>query len=132
MNKAITCLLIENDPDDQEIFMLAFKEAFPRAGCWIANNCSQALERMKRRFAPVPDYIFMDWNLPLMGVEECIKKLKEAGLHNVCIFVVSGTAPPLNLEKMRQLGITKVLQKQPSITIFAREIRDVIASEWSE
>ena len=122
--------MIEDDQDDQEIFLLALKDAFPGAGCWIAENCSQALERMKKKFAPVPDYIFMDWNLPLLEAEECIRQIQFSGLHNACVFVISGTAPPVNLEKLQQLGIKKVLKKQASVRLLAKELHDVIKSQW--
>ena len=62
MSKQFTCLLIEDDRDDQEIFLAALMDAYPRSKCWVAENCFQALDRMKSRLAPVPDYIFMDWN----------------------------------------------------------------------
>jgi len=128
MNRSITCLLIEDDPDDQEIFLTALQDAYPRATCWVAENCVQALERMKSRLAPIPDYIFLDWNLPLMDAPECINQIRESGLHNVCMFVISGTVPPMRAENLKLLRIKEVITKQLSIKELSHELHNVIKS----
>lgn len=128
MNRLITCLLIEDDPEDQEIFVTAMADGFPSAKCWVAENCVQALDRMKSRLAPIPDYIFMDWNLPLMGAPECIRQIREAGLHNVCLFIISGTIPPMTVENLERLGIEEVITKQLSVRELSSELHHVIKS----
>lgn len=126
MNKQFTCLLIEDDHDDQEIFLTALRDAYPRSECWVAENCFQALDRMKSRLAPIPEYIFMDWNLPLMDGTECVRQIRDSGLGNVCIFVLTGTQPPVSVEMLNRLGIEKVLTKKASIRELIQELHRVI------
>ncbi len=118
--------MIEDDHDDQEIFLTALMEAYPRANCWVAENCMQALDRMKSRMAPIPDYIFMDWNLPLMDGKDCIHEIRASGIDNVCLIILTGSRPPMSAEALAQLGIEKVLSKPTSIRDLVNEIHEVI------
>jgi CheY-like chemotaxis protein len=126
MNRSFTCLLIEDDADDQQIFISALSEAFPRAKCWIAENCRQALDRMHKRLAPIPDYIFMDWNLPAVNGMECILKIRDSGINNASLFIISGSFPPASPEELLQMGIRSVVSKQNSIPDLVAELHHVI------
>ena len=127
MNKSITCLLIDDDPDDHEIFFMALKQAFPDAICSCVLNCIQATDELKNKSIPIPEYIFMDWNLPYLEAKECIKCLRDVSeLEKACIFILSGSVPFINVKDLDELGLKKVLKKQSTITLLSRELVSVL------
>ena len=130
MEENITCLLIDDDPDDQEIFLIALRQAFPRSGCWCESDCVKAIEQLNQKLRPAPDYIFMDWNLPYLAGKDCIPELhKVLGYETVCIFILSGMAPHISQDKLDKLGVKKVLKKQNSISKLSDELHEAITSQ---
>ena len=57
-------LLIDDDVDDQEIFVLALKSLYKSVDILTAQDGMEALEILK---IFVPDCIFLDLNMPRMG-----------------------------------------------------------------
>src|SRR5215212_1458528 len=70
------CFLIDDDVDDQEIFALALNEVNERFQCEVANNGYEGLQQLKKMNC-LPDYIFLDLNMPKMNGKECLKELKK-------------------------------------------------------
>ena len=58
-----TCFLIDDDVDDQEIFIMALDQLDIEFQCTVAHNGTEALQRLKKE-AVLPDYIFLDLNMP--------------------------------------------------------------------
>jgi len=115
------CLMIDDDLEDQEIFQLAMQEVFPKARCYFAVSCPEAIEKLSKNIIPIPLYIFMDWNMPLMEASHCIYDLRKvAGMREVPLFILSGTLPPIN--GLTALGIRKSLIKQPSVSLLSKEL----------
>ena len=77
MEKTILCLLVDDDPDDQEIFCLALQEIGKNLECIIANGGNQALEMLNSNKALIPDFIFIDVNMPGMNGIDCLKHIKD-------------------------------------------------------
>ncbi|PUZ27198.1 Response regulator receiver domain-containing protein [Chitinophaga costaii] len=70
-----TCLIIDDDPDDQEIFALALAEVGPDYQCSFASNATDALQQLQTN-SPAPDYIFLDLNMPRINGLQCLVELK--------------------------------------------------------
>ena len=127
MDKLITCLLIDDDQDDHEFFSIALKQAFPQAACACVSNCLEATNQLHNKIIPIPDYIFMDWNLPYLEAKECVKCLKAlSGLEKTCIFILSGSIPFVSVKELNELGLQKVLKKQDSVNRLSEEIAAAI------
>ena len=129
MQTAIRCLLIDDDPDDHEIFSMAITQAFPAAICFFAQNCLEAKRFLETGEVPAPDYLFMDWNLTQFTAGTCIQELNHLrALQYTSIVILSGSDPLLGEEELRLLGIKKVMKKQGSIDQMANDISAFIAA----
>lgn len=127
MFESYTILLIDDDSEDQEIFLIALNEAFPSAECFFASNCPDAIENIANKRIPVPDYVFTDWNMPLMDGQKCIDELRALpGMENVKFFILSGSLPSLYFKNKVINGVEAVLVKQSSIQAFADQIKITI------
>lgn len=127
MEENITCLLIDDDADDQELFQFALKQVFPQVKCTFASSGPEAIDMLKNDRITVPGYIFMDWHMPFMDANECIPLLRNvADLHETRIFILSGIQPRITQEMIDDLGIRKFLRKQASIELLSGELLKAI------
>ena len=77
MSLNITCFLIDDDVDDQDIFVLALEDVDPSIKCHVASDGIEALLQLGdgRNFRP--DYIFLDLNMPRMNGNEVLAEIKK-------------------------------------------------------
>jgi CheY-like chemotaxis protein len=95
MKQKKICLLIDDDSDDQEIFVLALEHINKDFVCVVASNGHEALGKLTTANSPLPDYIFLDLNMPRMNGKECLKEIKKNTLLNhipVIIYTTSSMA----------------------------------------
>ena len=79
----VQCLLIEDDLDDQELFCMAIQEIDPEIECFFANNGIDGIEKINSP-SFVPDYIFIDLNMPRMNGVDCLKEVKKCPVSMIC------------------------------------------------
>ena len=72
----ITFLLVDDDLDDQEVFKEALDEISPSIILRTALNGEDALAILASQSYPLPDYIFMDLNMPRMSGHQCLSLIK--------------------------------------------------------
>ncbi|MCF0055176.1 response regulator [Dyadobacter sp. CY356] len=120
-------LLIDDDQDDHIIFADALSIADPDATCDYAFNCPDAIDFLNKQVINIPDYIFMDWNMPYMEAIDSIQALRKIpGIDNTPIYILSGSKPSFEIQDKVGLMIQKVLTKQNSIEQLAAEIQEAI------
>ncbi|MCE7064593.1 response regulator [Dyadobacter sp. CY326] len=124
MNKNI--LLIDDDPDDHEIFNYALEMAFPDVNCEHAFDCLDAVERIKKGIYPHPDSIFVDVNMPAMEFPKCLFSINEAlGASSAEIIILTGFQLS-DLPSYDALGILKVISKPSSVEMLAEKLRETM------
>ena len=108
----VTCLLIDDDPDDQEFFSLALKELAPPAICVFANNGIEGIEKLQSKAQFSPDYIFIDMNMPRMNGVECLSEIKKIkNVKNTPVFLYSTSADPKMVNESKKLGAADFIVK---------------------
>jgi CheY-like chemotaxis protein len=68
-------LIIDDDPDDRELLIEAIKEFDPGTICNEATGSLDALKILSTDQILIPDYIFLDLNMPLMNGKECLAEI---------------------------------------------------------
>ncbi len=97
-------LNVDDDKDDSALFCEAMKEAAPEYTCLVADSTASALEILSDR-QKIPDYIFLDINMPKMNGLECLKLIKNnKALNRIRVVMYSTTADPSELKECRKLG----------------------------
>jgi CheY-like chemotaxis protein len=95
----MNCLLIDDDLDDQEIFVLAMRDANPAVECMIAKDGREGLEKIKLLNGEVHDFIFVDLNMPRMnGIETLdeIRKMKFNRRPRIIVYSTSSDEKLIN------------------------------------
>jgi CheY-like chemotaxis protein len=110
----MTILYVEDDPDDRELFKEAVLKISPHTVCHILENGRQALTYV-REHVIVPDYIFLDINLPEMSGTEVLKIMKRTdSLKNIPVVVFSTSVSESDIEECKKLGAIDFVSKPSS------------------
>lgn len=70
------CLLIDDDPDDHELFAIALEAIDRSVHCSFAKDGLYGLELLEESGTELPDVIFLDLNMPRMGGKECLHTIR--------------------------------------------------------
>ncbi len=115
MEELKQCLIIDDDPDDQEIFLMCLKKVNANIHCLTANDGVEALSMLKSNEKYIPHYIFLDVNMPKMNGLECLKKIKTIEqLKNTKIFMYSTTSESSVVKESKELGVADFIVKPSS------------------
>ncbi len=117
ITEPLVCLLIDDDHDDSEMFQLAIERTKIPVDCIVANSAIQALKILKDDEEIIPDFIFVDLNMPLMNGKECIEELKKMGkLKDATIIVYSTSSNKQEIKEMLELGASHFITKPSDIS----------------
>ncbi len=104
-------LIVEDDADDRLYFRDAVKEIDASYECLEAWNGAQAL-KLLHKAQQLPDFIFIDINMPLMNGLDCLEKLKEdKKLATIPVIIYSTSQYQENSDYARELGASYFLTK---------------------
>ena len=119
------CLLVDDDEDDKEIFAMALNEANPSIECYIASDGIEAL-LMLSDTSFVPDYIFLDLNMPLMSGKECLVEIrKRPHLTETPVIIFSTSSSQKDIVDTKALGASSFITKPPRISMLAKKLTEV-------
>ena len=105
MSVPVTLLLVDDDADDREIFLLALSKISSHdVRCITAQDGPNALCRLASGDV-VPDIIFLDLNMPIMNGHQVLQKLKsDASTRDIPVVILSTASDPLSIAQARQAG----------------------------
>jgi CheY-like chemotaxis protein len=104
MERTIRCLLVDDDIDDREIFLMIAATVGDHIRCETAGNGVEALELLQNETGEKPQYIFLDVNMPKMNGLECLEKIRRIeSLKDCRVFMYSTTAEGSVVEKSKSL-----------------------------
>ena len=120
-------LLIEDDLDDQDIFLSALGSLEVLIACETALSANEALERLRSEDIS-PDLIFLDLNLKGMHGFQFMNQVKlESRLKKIPIIILSDSSDPLDIETAKIAGarkyITKPDQLEDLVNLIAESVR---------
>jgi CheY-like chemotaxis protein len=122
----IVCLLIDDDQDDQEIFSMALEDINSDIQCVMASNGIAALEKLKAKKPLIPDYIFIDMNMPRMNGMECLQEIQKLDhLRDVDVFMYSTSSDETMIEKSKALGAKDFIVKPPGLALLTEKLIQV-------
>jgi len=115
----------DDDADDREMFSDAIREIDPQISCIVFDNGQSVLDYLQTT-GTLPNYIFIDINMPKMNGYECVKAIKSMRkLKNTQIIMYSTSFNPHELAEFTQLGI-KFLDKPNKFINLIHSIRSLI------
>lgn len=122
------CLLIDDDEDDQEIFSMALEDINSGIQCVVANNGIAALEKLNGKKPLIPDYIFIDVNMPKMNGIDCLREIQKIDhLKDAEVFMYSTSSDERMIERSKALGAKDFIVKPPGLALLTQKLLQVFA-----
>lgn len=119
-------LYVDDDAEDQEIFCEAVLSLSPKLNCALATSCEEALSILHST-SVLPQYIFLDINMPHMDGKSCCRELKRHDkLKEIPVIFYSTTNNKKEIEECLSLGAT-FIPKPNSIDALKNSLKGVIA-----
>lgn len=132
MNTQRTFIIVDDDIDDQELFIEAVSEVDKTIRCLPYSNCEEALELMKSRKVGLPDVIFLDLNMPKLNGKQCLAELKKhSDLRNIPVIIYSTSSEKRDIEETARLGAAHFLTKPSKFEELCRAIAYVASKDWT-
>lgn len=97
-------LLVEDNADVRRLYAIGLNQRGFEVK--LAANGAEAVERIADE---CPDYLLLDWVMPLMDGAEVVDRIEQQGTNAVEIIVISGQPPPPSLPARVKTWLTKPL-----------------------
>lgn len=126
----ITCLLIDDDIEDQEIFAHAVQHLGLDIDVVTANDGVHAIEKIKGDEQLNPYFIFVDVNMPRMNGIECLVEIKKISkVKNVPVYLYSTYTDPETVRRGRENGATDLVVKASSMRELEETLSKILPSK---
>ncbi len=121
-------LVIDDDPEDIEIFSEAVNSFNENITITSSTDASLALEGLKKT-TQLPDIIFLDLQMPRLTGKDFLQKINEdTTLQNIPVVVLSGQSDTIVKDMYQKIGATNYICKPNSYKELVEELREILYS----
>jgi CheY-like chemotaxis protein len=118
-------LVVDDDKEDRALFCEAASGIDTDIKFLIAEDGAQALQLLEQT-AVLPDYIFLDINMPKMnGKEFLVRAKKDNRIKKIPVVMYSTTSQTKEIEECYKLGAYDFLIKPPSFQKLVDDLRSI-------
>ncbi len=115
-------MIVDDDEDDRFFFRSAIRKNNPTFECIEAKNGDDALIQL-RKAKDLPDFIFLDLNMPKMDGRECLIELKkDKTLKKIPVIIYSTSDYKVDIKLTKELGADYFLTKLSDIYPLPEEL----------
>ena len=121
------CFLIDDDLDDQEIFLMALKEVDENIHGFVASNGIEALAKLTTDRDFRPSHIFLDVNMQKMNGLQCLPEIKKLDhLKDTQVIMFSTTSEERIVKRCEELGANYFLVKPASFGLLIEALHRIL------
>ena len=129
-NRSVEILLVEDNPDDIDLTIEAFKESSSSSHLHVVEDGVEALEFLRRRgaheAAPRPDLILLDLNLPRKSGYEVLQEIKtDPQLRQIPVVVLTTSEAEVDRARAYDANANSFLVKPLDFDQFRRMIENL-------
>ncbi|CAN5338358.1 hypothetical protein BH09BAC1_BH09BAC1_27920 [soil metagenome] len=122
-------LLIDDDLDDQELFLDALATVDAKTECLVANDGLEALNLLQDLLPAMPDLIFLDLNMPRMDGIKFLQEVKAIeGIKDIPVLVYSTSNQAQ--KQVGALGTVDYLVKPDNFNSLCEIITAALSKDW--
>lgn len=120
-------LNVDDDAEDREFFCEALREIDSAITCLLADSGAKALSILQNH-QPLPDYIFLDINMPLMDGKACLRHLKTIPeLKQIPVIMYSTSTDTQEIRECYALGAEDFLIKPNNYEKLVNDLTSIFA-----
>jgi CheY-like chemotaxis protein len=124
--------IVDDDTDDREFFCEALHEIDENITCICAGSGNEAITLLNQPGTVLPDYIFMDLNMPRLSGKQCLTLIKKMErLSDIPVIIFSTTRQFHEAEEAKQLGAALFLTKPCSFTELKKNLSLILSRSWN-
>lgn len=121
-------MIVDDDEDDREIFCEAVTEIDDKITCVDADNGENALQYLRDEKNAIPDFIFLDLNMPRLNGKECLVQIKKLShLSKIPVVIYSTSNHPSDKKQTMELGADGFVHKHTEFNMLCAELRKWLA-----
>jgi two-component system, response regulator len=129
----IDLLLIEDNPQDLELALLALREAKPSSQIHVARDGAEALDfifcegpHANRRITDTPKVILLDLKLPKVDGLEVLKRIKsDPRTKTIPVVVLTSSKEQRDVVESYNLGVNSYIVKPVNFERFREAVRNL-------
>jgi CheY-like chemotaxis protein len=108
-------LIADDDIEDREIFLEAIKEIDSSIRCMEVRNGKETLDVLTKELVVLPNYVFLDINMPILDGKACLGKMKaHPMLKSIPVIMYSTSFNPEEIRECYRMGAKKFITKPGS------------------
>ena len=121
-------MIVDDDDDDREFFCEAIDKIDSSIKCMNIENGEKALRYLKDERQLMPDFIFLDLNMPRINGRECLVQIKSfEHLKKIPVIIYTTSNQAADREQTKQLGASGFIQKHTQFDMLCKELRQWLA-----
>jgi DNA-binding NtrC family response regulator len=112
MEKQLSLLIVDDDPDDRTFFIEAAREVDENIECITANDGQKALDLMRGNLSSLPDLIFLDIRMPLLNGKKCLVEIKnDERLKHIPVIIYTTSKVVEESIELKEMGAFHFISK---------------------
>lgn len=120
-------LHIDDDDEDQEIFLAAVNQLSQEINCHSITNATEALQKLTSKQLN-PDVIFLDLNMPVMNGQQFLIEIKKCDdLKNIPVIIFSTSSHTATIQLMKELGAYDFITKPAGYDQLVNLLKPILA-----
>ena len=127
MPGSIKILLIEDDPEDVELFTQSLHDHKINHAIELVTDGAKAVEYVKNGGDSLPDLIVMDLNLPRLHGKEVLTHIKKSPLRNIPVVVLTTSSSDMDRNQAMSNGANKFITKPSSLSEIQGMVAEIMA-----
>lgn len=123
--------IIDDDLEDQEIFIEAVKEVSEGIRCSSSTSGEEALHQLAHQSNSPPDLIFLDLNMPKLNGKQVLREIKNIpAAKSIPVIMYSTSFAPRDIDEIKQIGAAHHLLKPSRFNDLCSALNTILAKEW--
>lgn len=124
-------LLVDDDLEDQEIFIDALKEIDHSIQCLCASNSEDVLKVLEGNIASKPDLLFLDLNMPRLNGKQLLAELKRnSRFADIPVVMYSTHFEEKDIAEIGKLGAAHHLIKPSKFSELCNSLNAILKTRW--
>ena len=124
--------LADDDLDDQDMFIEAVKSIDKSFEVISAFDGQEAMQLLSGDMTAVPDFIFLDLNMPKLNGKLCLERIKQLpSVKKIPVIIYTTSSINNDIEETKRMGAAHFITKPSTFGDLQRMLSDVVNTDWT-